>query len=89
VASQLWLVDPVEDGKLSFSAGVGAYTLLGPLTDRATTTPDRVSGLTGLRAEWQWSKRSSLILCWYRTFTSDDNDRDIITLGYGWRFGST
>jgi hypothetical protein len=27
------------------------------------------------------------MLTWNRTFTNDDDDRDIITLGYAFRFG--
>jgi hypothetical protein len=28
------------------------------------------------------------VLTWQRTFTNDDDDRDIITLGYAFRFGA-
>jgi hypothetical protein len=46
-----------------------------------------LSGLSGLRVEWCWGRNSSVMLTWYRSFTNDDDDRDIITMGYGFRFG--
>jgi hypothetical protein len=87
VASQMWLVHAMADGRLSVSAGLGVYMPLGSQPGSAATTPAGVSGLSALRAEWNCSARSSVIVSWYRSFTNDDNDRDLITLGYGWRFG--
>jgi hypothetical protein len=87
VASQLWLVDTLMGGKLSLSAGLGVYTPLGSRPEGAANNPASLSGLSALRAEWNWSSRSSVILSWHRSFTNDDDDRDIITLGYGFRFG--
>ncbi len=84
-ASQLWLVHSLRGGELSLSAGLGLYTALGANANQNASSS--VSGLSALRAEWCWSRRSSLILTWYRSFTNDDDDRDIITLGYGLRFG--
>jgi hypothetical protein len=89
VASQLWWVDHLAGGRLSLSAGLGVFTPLGSVPSGATNASTGVSGLSGLRIEWSWSRRSSLILSWYRSFTNDDNDRDIITLGYGFRFGGS
>jgi hypothetical protein len=88
VASQLWLVDSLANGRLSLSAGAGVYSPLGSVPSGAANASASVSGLSGLRVEWNWSRRSSLILSWYRSFTNDDDDRDIITLGYGFRFGT-
>jgi hypothetical protein len=86
IASQLWLVDSVLEGRLALSAGVGIYTPLGaqPAGEEKSAA---LSGLSGLRLEWCWSRNSSVMLTWYRSFTNDDDDRDIITLGYGFRFG--
>jgi hypothetical protein len=87
VASQLWLVDSLAGGELSLSAGIGVYSPLGSVPSGAANASASVSGLSALRVEWNWSRRSSLILSWFRSFTNDDDDRDIITLGYGFRFG--
>jgi hypothetical protein len=86
IASQLWLVDSVLGGRLSFSAGVGVYTPLGAQPPGQESSA-ALSGLSGLRVEWCWSRNSSVMMTWYRSFTNDDDDRDIITLGYGLRFG--
>ncbi len=86
IASQVWLVDSVLDGRLSLSAGVGVYTPLGAQPPGEENSA-ALSGLSGLRVEWCWSRNSSVMLTWYRSFTNDDDDRDIITLGYGFRFG--
>ena len=85
LASQVWLVDSVLDGRLALSAGLGVYTPLGaqPSGEESSAA---LSGLSGLRAEWCWSRYSSVMLTWYRSFTNDDDDRDIITLGYELRF---
>jgi hypothetical protein len=87
IATQIWLVDSLQNGKLEFSAGLGVYTPLGGVPSNSESPPANVSGMSGLRVQWNWSRRSGLILTWYRSFTNDDADRDIITLGYGFRFG--
>ncbi len=85
-ATQFWLRDSPVDS-LTFSLGLGPYLQLGDEGSGASA-PARVSGLSGLRVDWQWATRVSLIATWYRLFTQDDRDRDLITLGLGWRFGS-
>jgi hypothetical protein len=87
-ATQLWLVEPMAGDRLALSIGLGVYTEVGPQTRPTASSPNPVSGLSGLRAEWLFSRRSSLVLTWQRTFTNDDDDRDIIALGYAFRFGA-
>jgi hypothetical protein len=65
---------------------MGAYVELGAQPSSSSVPFERLSGLSGIRGEWQWTPRTSLILTWYRKFTEDDADRDILTLGLGWRF---
>lgn len=88
LATQGWLVDGPLLGRLTFSAGLGPYVLLGPLPQGRSSSA-RVSGLSALRADWRIAPRLALILSWYRTFTNDDLDRDLISLGLGWRFGAS
>jgi hypothetical protein len=87
-ATQLWLVEPMAGDRLALSIGLGVYAEVGPQTRPTASSPNPVSGLSGLRAEWRLSRRSSLVLTWQRTFTNDDDDRDIIGLGYAFRFGA-
>jgi hypothetical protein len=85
-AAQLWLLDRVAGQSLTFGVGLGPYVQLGALGGPAA--PARVSGLSSLRVDWRCAPRLSLILTWYRNFTQDDRDRDILTAGLGWRFGA-
>ena len=88
LATQGWLVDGPLIGRLTLSAGLGPYLLLGPLPQGRSSSA-RVSGLSALRADWRVAPHLALILTWYRTFTNDDLDRDLISLGLGWRFGAS
>jgi len=87
LASQFWVMHSIDRAHLSLSVGLGPYVQLGAQPSGATTNFDRVSGLSGLRADWAWSEHFSLIFTWYRKFTDDDEDRDIFALGVGWRLG--
>jgi hypothetical protein len=86
LATQGWLVDGPLMGRLTLSVGLGPYLVLGPLPPGRSSSA-RVSGLSALRADWRVAPRLAVILSWYRTFTNDDLDRDLISLGVGWRFG--
>jgi hypothetical protein len=85
VASQLWLVHGIDRAHLALSLGLGTYVQLG--ANAARTGTSRASGLSGIRADWEWAPHTSLVFTWYRRFTEDDEDRDILTLGLAWRFG--
>ena len=86
VASQLWIVDHIKRARLILGVGVGAYLELGAKPASSAASFERISGVSGIRADWQWTARTSVLLTWYRKFTEDDADRDILTLGLGWRF---
>jgi hypothetical protein len=85
-ASQFWLFHDIDPAHLSLSVGLGGYYQFGTPPVPATTTFERISGLTGIRAEWEWARQFSLIFTWYRKFTTDNTDRDLLTLGVGCRF---
>ena len=86
LASQLWIVDQIKRARLALGIGMGAYLELGAKPASSTVDFERVSALSGIRADWQWTPRTSVVLTWYRKFTEDDADRDILTLGLDWRF---
>ncbi len=87
VATQGWLLDGPLTGRLTLGAGVGPYVLLGPLPAGRSGSA-RLSGVAALRADWSVATHVALIVTWYRTFTNDDLDRDLISLGVGWRFAA-
>ena len=86
VASQFWLVRQIDRAHLALSIGLGGYYQFGSSATAAVASFERISGLSGIRAEWEATRRLSLIFTWYRKFTTDNTDRDILTLGAGWRF---
>jgi hypothetical protein len=79
-------VDQIKRARLALGIGMGAYLELGAKPASSTVDFERVSALSGIRADWQWTPRTSVVLTWYRKFTEDDADRDILTLGLGRRF---
>jgi hypothetical protein len=72
-----------DESPLLVTAGVGAYTTL-----LNTGSREPFEGLLLLRAEWLLTRHLSVDASWYRSFTEDDRDLDIITAGVAWRFGS-
>jgi hypothetical protein len=84
-ATQLWVVDSLPGGRFSLGAGLGIYVPLESPQGGVAGGAEPLSGLSGLRVEWNLNPRNSLIVTWYRSFTRDDSDCDIITLGYGFR----
>jgi hypothetical protein len=85
-ASQVWLFHDIDPAHLTLSVGLGGYYQFGTPPVPATTSFERISGLSGIRAEWEWSPQLSLIFTWYRKFTTDNTDRDLLTLGAAYRF---
>jgi hypothetical protein len=85
VGAQLRLLHQFEDSPLVLTAGVGAYATL---IDSGTPSQEPVEGLLLLRAGWNLTRHLSAQASWYRSFTQDDHDLDIITAGLAWRFGT-
>ena len=85
VGMQLRLFHRLDGSPLTLTIGIGG--------DIKVTAPgwhhaDPVEGLLLMRAGWNLTRRLSLEASWYRSFTHDDHDLDIITGGLGWRFGT-
>jgi hypothetical protein len=45
-----------------------------------------VVGLLAMTFSWRFTRAFDVRFTWHRAFTEDDEDRDIVTLGFGWRF---
>jgi hypothetical protein len=39
-----------------------------------------------MTVSWRMSRSLALRINWHRGFTGDDQDRDVVTAGLGWRF---
>jgi hypothetical protein len=83
VAVQARIFRRIEDSPLTLTAGVGpAVTLI----QSGSPSQEPVEGMLLLRAAWNLTQRLSLQASWFRTFTEDDHDLDIITGGLAWNF---
>jgi hypothetical protein len=83
IALQTRIFHRVADSPLTLSAGMGASLTL---VESGTPSQETVEGLLLLRAGWNITRRLSLEASWFRTFTQDDHDLDIMLGGIAWRF---
>ncbi|HEX4376859.1 MAG TPA: hypothetical protein VHZ99_06900 [Steroidobacteraceae bacterium] len=83
LAIQTRISHRVENSPLTLTAGVGASVTL---IESGAPSQEPVEGLLLLRAGWNLSSHLSVEASWYRTFTQDDHDLDIIVGGLDWRF---
>src|SRR4029077_18416261 len=71
-------------GRFDVDLGAGPCICLG-----AHDTPDgraapTLSGIASMTAGWRLGRSGLARLTWHRSFTQDDQDRDVVTLGVGW-----
>ena len=85
VGTQLRLFHRLDGSPLTLTIGIGGDV---KVTAAGWHHADPVEGLLLMRAGWNLTRRLSLEASWYRSFTHDDHDLDIITGGLGWRFGT-
>jgi len=86
VTGEIWAVQDFFDRRLTVGLGAGPDAAL-----NAYRTPDgrngtTVLGLASMTVSWRITRPLVVRASWHRGFTSDDQDRDIITLGLGLRF---
>jgi hypothetical protein len=83
---ELWVVDPLTAHPVTLGLGVGGYV---PVTQRAPTEGPPVSaveGVVSMTAGWRFATALVGRITWTRDVTSDDHDRDIVTVGLSWRW---
>jgi hypothetical protein len=87
LAGQVWLVDPMFARRVTLGLGAGPYLAL----ERRETSDDeygeRVEGIVSLSASWRFARHLLMRLTWDRGFTSESQDRDVVTLGLSWYWG--
>jgi hypothetical protein len=86
VLGEFWVIDPLANRTLSLGAGAGAYVAI---TQREATDGQATAaaeGVVSLTASWQFAKPLAGRITWTRSVTSDDHDRDIVTVGVAWRW---
>jgi hypothetical protein len=86
VTGEAWLVQDFLERRLVTGLGVGPYFALSTYLTSDGRVGASTLGLASMTASWRFTNRLALRINWHRAFTGDDQDRDIITLGLGWRF---
>jgi hypothetical protein len=81
-----WLLQEFLAARLVVGIGFGAYGAWQPYRTVDGREAASVEGLGSLTVAWRFTRVLEARLVWHRGFTGDDQDRDIVTAGVGWRF---
>jgi hypothetical protein len=96
ITTQLWMANPVLDGRLTLSAGAGVYVVVNQqdqvfmeMGGKVTTVgsdDDRVSGIISFAASYRFDPHWFARFSFNRLVTRYDRDADVILLGGGYRY---
>jgi hypothetical protein len=86
MTGEAWIVQDFLSRRLAMGLGLGAYLAFDSYQTIYHTTAASAMGLASMTASWRFTRSLALRLVWHRGFTGDDQDRDVVTLGLGWRF---
>jgi len=82
--AEVWLHTHAFTPRLDLGLGLGPYFALQPFrTEDDGHAAGRVSGLVSMTIAVRLTERWLTRFVWSRSFTNDDQDRDIVTLGFG------
>ena len=84
--AEVWLVQDFLERRLVAGLGIGPYVALSNYQVSVDRTGASLVGLLAMTFSWRFTRTLDLRFTWQRAFTEDDEDRDIVTLGLGWRF---
>jgi len=85
VTTQLWLVRPFFDDRLTLGAGAGAYFVVSQ-ENNSGSDDERVSGIITLTGSYRFDPRWFARFSFSRIVTRYDRDTDVLLLGAGYRF---
>jgi hypothetical protein len=86
VAGEVWAVQDFLSGQMVAGLGIGPYYALQNYSTADRRPGASLVGLASMTFSWRITRVLALRLNWHRGFTGDDQDRDIVTAGLGWRF---
>jgi len=86
VTGEVWAVQEFLGRQLAVGLGLGPYVALSAYYTSDGRPGASVVGLASMTVAWRFAGAAALRFSWHRGFTSDDQDRDIITAGVAWRF---
>jgi len=85
-SGEVWATQEFLAGRLGVGLGVGPLVALSAYNTADGRSGSSVVGLASMTLTWRVAHALALRASWHRAFTSDDQDRDIITVGLGLRF---
>jgi hypothetical protein len=88
VLGEVWLVHYFGDGRLNVGLGAGPYVSLGSHDTADGRAAPTLVGVISMTAGWRLGRSALVRLSWHRSFTQDDQDRDVVTLGAAYLWGS-
>jgi hypothetical protein len=86
MTGEAWLVQDFMSGRVMMGVGVGTYFSFESYQTVYGIPAASTVGLASMTVAWRFTRSLDLRLIWHRGFTGDDQDRDIVTTGLGWRF---
>lgn len=87
VLGALWLENRLFSPRLSVGIGIGPYVSLQEHRGEDGELAPSVVGMGAMTMSWQLARSLLGRLTWYRGFTQDDQDRDVIIMGLSWDWG--
>jgi hypothetical protein len=82
--AEIWLHQHAFTPRLDLGIGIGPYFALQSFrTEADGHEAGRVCGLVSMTVAWRLTERWLTRFVWSRSFTNDDQDRDVVTLGLG------
>jgi hypothetical protein len=83
---EAWVVKDFFSRQLTAGLGLGPYAAFNAYQTSDGRTGASVIGVASMTVSWRFTRSLAARFCWHRGFTGDDQDRDIVTAGLGWRF---
>jgi hypothetical protein len=87
LVGQVWVVDPMLARRVTLGLGAGPYFALERREAADGDSSARVEGMVSLTASWRFARHLIARITWDRGFTTQSQDRDVLTLGFSWQWG--
>lgn len=88
IVAEIWAMDLFLHRRLAAGVGVGPYVSLQHYRVQDGQSAPTVSGMASMTVSWRLTRSLLWRFTWYRVFTEDDEDRDVLTTGLSWVWGS-
>lgn len=79
-----WLLDDFWDRRLSVGVGAGAYAALQTHRTEDGRPTSTLNGMVAMTVSWRLRRSLAVRVDWFRGFTSNNDDRDVVLGGLVW-----